>query len=175
MILPLALVALPPAPRESSVVVRAEGFEVSLIAPSGWTAESDPNAYDSLPAVLFRKGEDFRTAKNVMFLNLDARKRPDLTAFVANRRASFLKDRPGATVRPASKMETGDGSSALLFDFEDPKIGQYERRAYIETTSGIATLFLQCATPEARKIHVPAFQTLVKGFRDRHASPSGRS
>lgn len=174
MFSPLPLVLLPPALlppglREASTVVRTDGFEVFLAAPKGWSIEARPNRYDGLPAVLFRRGEDFRTAKTVMFMNLDRRKFPDLAAFAANRRAEFLKGRPGAVVRSAGKLLAGDGRVALTFDFDDPKIPQSERRAYLTTADGVVTLFLQCATPTARTSQAGELKALVETFRDLHA------
>ena len=173
----LALVALSPggispggiSAVESSTVLRTGGFEVFLAAPEGWTIEARPNRYDGLPAVLFRKGEAFRTAKNVIFVNLDRRRLPEIGPFVANRRAEFLKGRPGAAIRPRGKILAGDSRLALVFDFDDAKISQHERRAYLETADGIATLFLQCATPEGRTRHAGAFGALIGTFRDLHA------
>ena len=165
----LAILTLKPALGEASTVVRAEGFEIFIAAPKGWSVETKPSLKLGLPAVVVRRGEDFNTAKNVMFLNLDRREDPDLPAFVANRRASFLKDRPGARVAPVKGLLGGDGSPATVFDFDDPKIPQYERRAYLRTADGIVTLFLQCATPGSRTTHAPRLAELVASFRDLHA------
>ncbi len=169
MLAPLAFLTLLPLRGAPSAVVRAEGFELFLAAPQGWTIETAPSRDDGLPAVVVRRGESFRTARNVMFLNLDRREAPSLPEFIANRRAFFLKDRPAAKVRPAGKALAGDGSPATLLDFDDPKIPQFERRAYLTTADGIVTLFLQCASPQARTVHSPAFKALVESFRDLHA------
>lgn len=174
MVSPLPLLILPAVLGAPSSVVRGNGFEIFLAAPKGWAIEARPNRYDGLPAVLFRRGESFRTAKNVMFVNLDRRTDPDLAAFAANRRADFLKSRPGATVRPIGSLLAGDGHTALVFAFDDPRIGQYERRAYLTTADGIVTLFLQCDTAKARGAHAGAFHALIQTFRDLHA-PHPRS
>lgn len=167
MLAPLALL-LAVAPGESAVV-RAEGFEIFLAAPKGWAIDARSKRRAGLPAVLVRSGEAFDTAKNVMFLNLDRRELPDLDAFVANRRAYFLKDRPRAKVRPLGPLTAGDGHTALLFEFDDPSVPQYERRAYLPAQDGVVTLFLQCATPEARAAHAIALKALVETYRDLHA------
>lgn len=152
-----------------SAVVRADGFEIFLAAPKGWRIDALSKRGEGLPAVLVRPGEAFDTAKNVMFLNLDRREFPDLAAFVANRRRDFLKGRPRAEVRPVSGLTAGDGHPVLLFDFDDPSIPQYERRAYVLAQDGVATLFLQCATPQGRQAHAAALKALVESYRDLHA------
>ena len=162
-----ALFVAAPGP---SAVVRAQGFEVFLAAPRGWTVDARPKRSEgSLPAVLVRPGESFATAKSVMFLNLDRQKDPDLAAFVATRRGEFLKGRARASVRVAGTLVAGDGTNAVLLDLDDPTIPQYERRAYLVAHDGVATLFLQCSGPEARRVDAAALKALVASFRDLHA------
>ena len=151
-----------------AVILHGPHHAFTVSAPRGWVLDTHGGEADGLPAVLYRPGENWKSATVAMYVNTvlpdsgraaSARgvARADSVRLVARDR-----DMRVASVVP---LRTGDGAQAFAKRFSSSRGQVFEVVAYVSQRTVTTILVVTSRDRRTLDAALPAFREFVRSYR----------
>jgi hypothetical protein len=149
-------------------ILYGDDHAFGIVVPSGWTVDDTSGIGSKIRVVLYPKGQAWATAPNVMYVNPLHQKqeqRRTLRQMIEQDIADFRKQAPHGSVSTQPPLETALGQPAEVRYFARDGGAPTEAVAYVAEDQLVMLLVLQSRDNAGFQKNLPAFRSLVAGYR----------
>ena len=136
--------------------------------PRGWVVDDTAGLGSRIRVVLYRKGERWRDARTVMYVNplhQDEKMKRTFHQMIERDVASFLASSPRGKVTNGPELKTSKGQIAEVRYFSHEGGPPEEAVAYVAEEDLVMLLVLSSHSPGDFQGALPAFDDLVAGYQ----------
>jgi hypothetical protein len=166
-----AKAAAPAAASEAQpelTILYGDDHAFGIIVPKGWTVDDTSGINSKIRVVLYPKGQTWAGAQTVMYVNPLHQKqeqRRTLRQMIEKDVADFKKQSPRGSVSAQAPLQTAVGQSAEVRYFAHDDGPPTEAVAYVAEDQLVMLLVMQSRDGAGFRQNLPAFQSLVAGYR----------
>jgi hypothetical protein len=149
-------------------ILYGDDHAFGIVVPRGWTVDDTSGINSKIRVVLYPKGQAWASAPTVMYVNPLHQKqeqRRTLRQMIEQDIADFRKQAPRGTVSSQAPLETAAGQPAEVRYFAPDGGAPTEAVAYVAEDQLVMLLVLQARDNAAFQKNLPAFRSLVAGYR----------
>lgn len=163
--------AAPAATGETSpelTILYGDDHAFGIVVPKGWTVDDTSGINSKIRVVLYPKGQSWAGAQTVMYVNplhQAQEQRRTLRQMIEKDIADFKKQAPKGSVSAQAPLKTAVGQSAEVRYFAHEAGSPTEAVAYVAEDQLVMLLVMQSRDAAGFKQNLPAFQSLVAGYR----------
>lgn len=163
--------AAAPAPKAAPpelTILYGDNHAFGIVVPTGWTVDDTSGINSKIRVVLYPKGETWAGAATVMYVNplhQSGRQRRTLRQMIEHDIAEFRKKARRGTVSTQAPLRTATAQPAEVRYFAPDGRSATEAVAYVAEDDLVMLLVLSSRDAAGFQKHLPAFRSLVSGYR----------
>jgi len=154
------------AEKEYGGIIYGPSFAFIIIAPKGWTLDTETGKRYKLPAVFYPKGSSF-DGPLVMYINSVEKKNQkanNVNEFMQEEISRFKLKHPNIKITDGKALPIGNGRLTLVKEFSGDTWSNFEAVAYIEEEKTFTSFTLSSKKQEGYKKNFKAFKDLIAGY-----------
>jgi hypothetical protein len=149
-------------------ILYGDDHAFGLVVPQGWTVDDTSGIGSKIRVVLYPKGQTWANAPTVMYVNPLHQKqeqRRTLRQMIEKDVADFKQQAPRGAVSSQAPLQTATGQPAEVRYFAHDGGPPTEAVAYVAEDQLVMLLVLQSRDSAGFQKNLPAFRSLVAGYR----------